>query len=297
MSIVKSFSVGNGDMFYIKHDSDNFTVIDCSINDENADEIIDEIKKESESKGICRFISTHPDEDHIHGIEILNREWSIMNFYCVKNNAIKKDYSPSFEEYCKLRDDSEKAYYVFKGCSRKWMNKKSDENDNVNRGSARITILWPDTSNSDFKEELVKANNGESPNNISPIIVYNCGAKFMWMGDLETDYLDRVKENIKFEKINVLFAPHHGRKSGKVPNDILKKLDPDIIVIGEAPSKNINYYPGYDTITQNLAGAITFVNNNGTVDVYVSNSAYNVDFLKYIIGKNDYSFYLGSFLV
>ena len=29
MSIVKSFSVGNGDMFYINHGSDNFTIIDC----------------------------------------------------------------------------------------------------------------------------------------------------------------------------------------------------------------------------------------------------------------------------
>ena len=29
MSIIKSFSVGEGDMFYIQHNSDNFTVIDC----------------------------------------------------------------------------------------------------------------------------------------------------------------------------------------------------------------------------------------------------------------------------
>jgi hypothetical protein len=28
MSIVKSFSVGEGDMFYIKHGSSNFTIID-----------------------------------------------------------------------------------------------------------------------------------------------------------------------------------------------------------------------------------------------------------------------------
>ena len=29
MSIVKSFSVGEGDMYYIVHNTDNFTVIDC----------------------------------------------------------------------------------------------------------------------------------------------------------------------------------------------------------------------------------------------------------------------------
>lgn len=39
-------------MFYIRHGSDDFSVIDCSINDENLKEIIDEIKSESKNKGI-----------------------------------------------------------------------------------------------------------------------------------------------------------------------------------------------------------------------------------------------------
>ena len=36
MSVIKSFAVGNGDMFYIIHGSDNFTVIDCDLSDQNA---------------------------------------------------------------------------------------------------------------------------------------------------------------------------------------------------------------------------------------------------------------------
>lgn len=102
MSTVKSFSVGNGDMFYIKHNSSNFTVIDCCLDDDCADEIINEIKCESNGKDICRFISTHPDEDHIRGLEILDKKWKILNFYCVKNEANKDDKSDSFEKYCEL---------------------------------------------------------------------------------------------------------------------------------------------------------------------------------------------------
>lgn len=71
MVTIKSFSVGNGDMFYINHSSDNFTVIDCCLNDENKTIILDEIKKLSKDKNIKRFISTHPDEDHIHRIKRL----------------------------------------------------------------------------------------------------------------------------------------------------------------------------------------------------------------------------------
>ena len=89
MSIVKSFSVGNGDMFYIKHNSDNFTTIDCCLSEDNKKEIMDEIKAESQDKGITRFISTHPDQDHISGLKYYNEQMNILNFYCVKNEATK----------------------------------------------------------------------------------------------------------------------------------------------------------------------------------------------------------------
>ena len=45
MSIVKSLSVGNGDMFYIKHNTENFTIIDCNITgtEANKKRIVDEL--------------------------------------------------------------------------------------------------------------------------------------------------------------------------------------------------------------------------------------------------------------
>ena len=67
MSIIKSFSVGDGDMFYIDHNSDNFSIIDCCIDDSNKDIIIAEIKNRSSKKSVVRFISTHPEEDHLQG--------------------------------------------------------------------------------------------------------------------------------------------------------------------------------------------------------------------------------------
>ena len=44
MSTIKSLSVGNGDMFYIKHNSDNFTIIDWHICEEDQERIVKEIK-------------------------------------------------------------------------------------------------------------------------------------------------------------------------------------------------------------------------------------------------------------
>lgn len=292
MSIVKSLSVDEGDMFYIKHNSDNFTVIDCCLKDGQEDDIINEIKEKSNDVGIKRFISTHPDEDHIHGLEYINKKWPILNFYCVKNEATKEESSDSFKEYCKLRDDSNKAFYLFKDCSRKWMNIKDEE-----RGSSGLNVLWPITDNEDFKEQLKFVKEGKSPNNISPIIKYEAEkAKFIWMGDIETTFIEKVKNNIDFDDVDVLFAPHHGRESGKVPNDILEKLNPKIIIIGEAPSKNLNYYSNYNTITQNSAGDIIFDIYEERMDIYVGNPNYSVNFLK-DKEKTKFDNYIGSLLL
>ena len=53
MSVVKSFSVGDGDMFYIDHNSDNFTTIDCCYSDEdNKETNFEEMKNLANKIGI-----------------------------------------------------------------------------------------------------------------------------------------------------------------------------------------------------------------------------------------------------
>lgn len=291
MSIVKSFSVGDGDMFYIKHGTDNFTTIDCCLNDANKESIVDEIRRESQDKGITRFISTHPDQDHIGGLKFYNQELSIANFYCVKNETTKSDETEDFKEYCSLRD-SEKAYYISKNCSRKWMNQKDSE-----RGSSGINILWPNISNKHYKDALEKAKNGESPNNISPIVKYslNNGVNMLWMGDLETEFMENIEDDVNLPDIDILFAPHHGRDSGKVPQSWLDETTPQIIIIGEAKSGHLNYYNGYNTITQNSAGDIIFECETDKVHIYVSKENYSVDFLEneYKTNRDD-GYYLGT---
>jgi hypothetical protein len=39
-----------GDMFYIKHSSDNFSIIDCCLDDENKREIVGELRRKSSKK-------------------------------------------------------------------------------------------------------------------------------------------------------------------------------------------------------------------------------------------------------
>jgi beta-lactamase superfamily II metal-dependent hydrolase len=292
MSIVKSVSVGDGDMFYIRHDTDSFTIIDCSLSESDGERIVNELKAQSQDKKIVRFISTHPDDDHIMGLAYLHEEMNLRNFYCVKNDATKPDQTDDFEQYGALRD-AEKTFYLFRGCTRKWLNLTDEE-----RGGAGIHILWPMIGNEHYKEALALANDGESPNNISPIVRYrlNGGATILWMGDLESDFMDSLN-TIPVEAADILFAPHHGRDSGKVPADWLEEIKPKLVIIGEAPAEHLNYYEGYNTITQNSAGDITLECVSGKVHIYVSDQDYAVDFLDAEWIYNTYGKYIGTLKV
>lgn len=97
---------------------------------------------------------------------------------------------------------------------------KSDEN----RSSSGISILWPELNNPFFIEALSACETGESYNNASAVIRYslNNGASIMWLGDLETEFMENIANDIHLEKTTIVFAAHHGRKSGKIPDSWLK---------------------------------------------------------------------------
>ena len=267
MSTIKSLSVGNGDMFYIDHDRNNFTIIDCCLKDEKQkDKIVDEIRSiakvtdPNDRKKIC-FISTHPDKDHIQGIDFLDDSIGIDKFYVVGNQVNKHKNDPSFNRYYCLRDDGNKSCYI-------------DERSSIIN---EITFLWPKLYNRQF----IKALNNEDVNNISPIFTFTQtnginpqGVKAIWFGDIESDFLDSIENDICWPKVHILFAPHHSRKSGRIKREILEKLSPKIIVVGEGPSEYLDYYKGFDTITQNTAGNITIISRGGYVHLFVENKEY-----------------------
>ena len=290
--MVHSYAVGNGDMFSIRHGSDNCTIIDCSISKDDKDWLLKTIDEQRKGKTILRFISTHPDKDHLMGLVTLDDHIDILNFYVVNNSATKEEETDDFKRYKKLRD-GKKAFYLSRDCKRRWMNQSDEKRD-----SSGINIRWPVTSNKYFKKALKDAADGKSPNNISPVITYSRkdSVTMAWFGDLETDFMEDIKGAISWPDVDILFAPHHGRDSGKIPKSILQEMDPKIVVIGEAPSKNLNYYRDYNTITQNSAGTIAFECVSNWVHIYVGNSNYSVDFLK-DKGGTAYGNYIGSLAV
>ncbi len=64
-----------------------------------------------------------------------------------------------------------------------------------------------------------------------------------------------------------------------MPREWLDRLNPDLVVIGEAPSDYLDYYRGYNIITQNSAGDVLFDTATGKIHIYVEDSNYYVDYL------------------
>ncbi|WP_282803616.1 hypothetical protein [Secundilactobacillus kimchicus] len=135
-----------------------------------------------------------------------------------------------------------------------------------------------------FQEALNKANVDEgNANNISAIVSYTLqkGVKALWMGDLETKFMENIQNEVKWPKVDVLFAPHHGRKTGKIPSDILEQLDPQVIILGHAENwEYMDYYGGYNTIKRTSGGDIQMDCSNGKIDFFSSEQSYTENFLE-----------------
>ena len=111
---------------------------------------------------------------------------------------------------------------------------------------------------------------------------------------METHFMESIENVLTLPYVDILFAPHHGRDSGKIPQSLLDEMLPKIIVIGEASATHLNYYDGYNTITQNSAGDITFECIDKLIHIYVSNDSYEVDFLEDYVCDDTYGHYIGT---
>lgn len=202
----------------------------------------------------------------------MDDSWKITNFYAVDNKRPTDVNDDSLTRYHHLLANNNFA--IKRGISRAWLNETNNENE-----SSGIIFLWPDLNNEKFKQALKLVSEGEKVNNICPIFTYSIkkGATYMWMGDLETEmqqaYYDEYKNSIPH--VDILFQPHHGRKSGSVPDDLLKALNPKLIIIGNALSEHIDYGDSRQTITQNTAGDIRFENDGKEVHIYAKNKVDN----------------------
>ena len=229
---------------------------------------------------IWRFISTHPDMDHLDGFEALTDTFSVENFW---HTGIARP-KPNFHNW-KFREEDWDRYEKIKNgkISTTKSLKKLDgekfayanEGDDGNRGDC-LHIAAPNQALVDTAQE------GENWNSSSYIIVYRMqGGKVVICGDAESDTFKDAIDTYPdlMSDVGLLLAPHHGRDSDR-DYDFLDHLNPRFSLLGCAPhehhktiawtSRNLKY------CKQNQCGNMIAVpsSEKDKIDLYIQSKSF-----------------------
>jgi len=319
MGVVHFLNVREGDCSIIQHTSGRITVIDiCNGNSPTPVEtglfehVYDTILGNYHQKeypvnpitylklmgveNIWRFILTHPDMDHMDGLNQLCNEFKVYNFWDTGNKKKMGAFDGSRykkEDWYRYQEVRKKALFLYDGAIGRFYN---CDNEQKTGNGDYLQILCP------TKKLVDEANENDNYNNASYVILYNeNGRKILFSGDAEEREWDVLLDKYKdlLRNIDVLISPHHGRKSGG--NDMfLDILRPKLTLFGNAKSKDLNYSAWYNrglrVYTNNQGGSFVLVHRDNWIDLYCTyeNFAKRVNSLsKY--NRNYRAWFMGSF--
>jgi len=218
-------NVGKGSCTIIEHDTGRISFVDIDNNDvETTDRILTdplEYYRRNINKGIFRFILTHPDMDHMSGIESLTDTYELANFWDIDNDK-------EIDEFPKYREEDWNRYQSFKGSEEnpKYLNLLRNASGDCCWVEDGITILSPTqelTNHANETEEyhhasyvLMLEHNGEK------ILIGGEATPLAW-DDIHDSFGDRLK-------CDVFLAPHHG-STHNINEDVFEVIDPNFVVI------------------------------------------------------------------
>lgn len=312
MSTVHFLNVKEGDCSILQHNSGHVTVIDVC-NAKAVDDVSRELSwantylkqaaqvmaakggnfnqkeypvnpieymAERSIKSVFRYVQSHPDMDHMDGIEAFFQHFGPWNFWDTNNRKEHTTWAGSpynvrdWKFYKNLRDsapsEDPRRLALLSGAIGKYWN----DGDNNSHGDG-IQILAP-------TEELVQSANesDDDYNDCSFVLLYRTGKmKVVFAGDSHDATWEHILANHreKVRNVDLLIAPHHGRKSDR-DYAFLDVLRPSLTLFGNAPSEFLAYgawnYRDLDLMTNNEADCIVVDIREEHQDVYVTNESF-----------------------
>ncbi len=196
---VHFIDVGQGDSILLK--SDGKTMLIDAGDNKYGKGVVSYLK----SKGIKKIdylVGTHPDADHIGGLDVV-----------ISNLDIGKIYMPKKQNNTKTFED------VLTAIAAKGLKVTAPKvGSSIDLGSAKVTIMGPTTTYDDNNNNsiVVKVTHGEN--------------SFLLTGDAELDAEEDMVASGEDLSATVLKVGHHGSHSS-TSQSLLKKVDPTYAVI------------------------------------------------------------------
>lgn len=234
-------NVGKGNCTIVEFPSGRLTMLDIDnsrVDDE--EQVLTDPVSYSLSKfkdqSLFRFILSHPDMDHLSGLNEFAKKVSIANFWDTNHNKSFTDDdwqgSPydkeDWQTYLSLRKSEKepKALQLYRG-----------NTSDCCWTQDGITILSPSST-------LVKlANESEEHHHLSYVLrVEYAGIKVIFGGDASTEAWDEIYKHYKdeFLKADILLAPHHGSPDNK-HEDAFNAISPDYVIVSVAEGLDYDY--------------------------------------------------------
>ncbi len=264
---VHFLNVGKGNCVVAKFPLGRLAVIDIDNSKVEVDnplqDPIEFLNKNYPDEPIFRFVLTHPDMDHMSGLDELYRSRTITNFWDTNNNKTVDRTKMDLGGYCRADWDryqqmrnsreSPKVLRIYQG---------DDPDQFWNEDNLRI--LGPS------RKMVEKANVTEEYNHCSYVLMLKHeGIKILLGGDATPESWREIRDNHEAGALaaNIFLAPHHG-SSANIEKDVFKEIDPQYVVISDhyGHSHDYNYY-------NNLANDQVYSTKHfGNITVEVSQS-------------------------
>ena len=239
------------------------------------DYLTDKLKKDS----IFRFILTHPDMDHMDGLDRLISEVKMSVFWDSGVRRTKPTFNrggykeADWDCYERLRDDLVEGVQVLQPRAESFF-RYANRNADDSTGGDGLHILSP-------SDGLInKAIQSENMNDGSYVLLFkSAGGNMIFAGDAHDNTWEHIIENYANEVSNCKFllAPHHGRNSG-ASFEYLDVLKPELTLFGNAKSDHLAYQQwnqrNLKFHTQNQCGNVVVDTSSGDLALYIENEKY-----------------------
>ncbi len=239
-------NVGKGNCTIIEFPSGRLTMVDIDNSridddDEELTDPVDYYSKKFKNQTLFRFILTHPDMDHLSGLNEFAKTVSILNFWDTDHN---KSFSQEDWEESPYNEKDWDKYLVLRKSKTdpKALQLYRDDTADCCWTEDGITILSPSST-------LVKlANDSEEYNHLSYVLrIEYAGVKIILGGDASKEAWDEIYKHYKkeFLKADIFLAPHHG-SSKNIHKDAFSTISPDYVFVSVATGADYdyNYYSG-----------------------------------------------------
>jgi competence protein ComEC len=233
-------NVGKGSCTIIDFPSGNLSMIDIdnlrAKYDPNLTDPLKYLDRNFSGRSLFRFILTHPDMDHMSGLDELYTKTSILNFWDTDHN---KTLPP---------DDWEQSPYNAKDWTTYQKLRRSTENPKCLKlhRDASSTCCWTQDGIAVLSPSstLVKlADETEEYNHLSYVLMVEyAGVKVLLAGDSTVEAWDEISNSYdaSFLKCDILQAPHHGSPNN-IHEEALALVAPDYVIVSVAEGVDYDY--------------------------------------------------------